>query len=104
MPFIVVPLAMALTTLGMGAVAAGWVAFGIVVVGAAALLIGGTILIGKLFAPKKPKSSANTLTQSINPDAFRVLVLGETVAGNDVRYWEVYGSAGYDQVIVCATH
>jgi hypothetical protein len=106
MPFIVVPIAVGLAIAfpEMAAATAIAIATGIVIVGATALLIGGTILLGKLFAPKKTATNANTLSQNTDPNAFRIMVLGQFAAGNDVRYWEVYGAAGYDEVIAAATH
>lgn len=75
---------------------------GTVIVGAA--LIAGVVLLGQLLKPKTGAASVNTLSITLDPNAYRVIVLGKTVCGQDERYWEVYGSAGFDQVMACAGH
>lgn len=71
----------------------------------AAVLV-ATVVLGVLLKPKTPLNTSflTSLEQQLNPDAFRTTVLGQCPAGNDVRYWEVYGSTNFDQVIAAATH
>lgn len=75
-----------------------------IVIGTAILV--GVVVLGLLLRPKAPTTNADlkALQQSLNPDAYRVIVLGRAPCGNDVRYWEIYGSSGYDQIIAAATH
>lgn len=62
-------------------------------------------------AIKMPKVTANAatdqrLSKKLEPEAFRKIVFGKTASGEDLRYWEVYGSEAneYDEVIAAATH
>ena len=56
----------------------------------------------------KPKISepVNTLNKSLEPEAYRKILLGRTAAPLDVRHWQVWGSSGtrFDEVIALATH
>lgn len=71
----------------------------------AAVLI-ATVVLGVLLKPKNPVNASflTALEQQLNPDAFRTMVFGQCPTGNDVRFWEVYGSTGFDQIIASSTH
>lgn len=71
----------------------------------AAILI-ATVVLGVLLKPKNPVNSSflTALEQQLNPDAYRTFTFGKCPTGNDVRFWEVYASTGFDQIIASATH
>jgi hypothetical protein len=97
MPFLIPFAAAAIGAIGAVA--------GVIAIGAIA--IAGVIALGALLKPKIPNTnaaSAGALQNTLNPEEYRKIVFGKTVGGNDTRYWEVYGKAGYDQIIVVATH
>ena len=83
-------------TLGVSAAIATAIVVSVVVIAALALAI--------LLLPKPNSISQTRLTDSLNVNAPRIMVFGKTAFGNDERYWEVYGSAGYDQIVCTATH
>lgn len=75
----------------------------------ATVIVVGTVAVGALallmtLLPKPNIASQQRLTDTLSPSAPRIFVFGQTAFGNDERYWEVYGSNGYDQIIVCASH
>lgn len=66
---------------------------------------------GALPSMKVPKPTANAaaeqrLQKQLIPEANRKIILGETAAGADLRYWEVWGADAnsYSEVIAAATH
>lgn len=82
---------------------------GAVTVGAvvlAAVTLGAAFLLSALSQKKPTVANTNAVPnqQTVDPQANRKFVFGNTAAGNDVRYWEVYSTNGYDQVVVAATH
>lgn len=105
MPPVIAGLAVLLVAVGVPATIATGVAIGILV---GTAVIAGTIILSVLLKPKTASNAASTtrLNQQLDPDAFRKIVLGQTAAGNDLIYWEVYGtgSKSYDQVIAKAGH
>ncbi len=56
--------------------------------------------------PSMSQSSADRLQSSVNPTAPRKIVFGNTAAGNDIRYFETFGSKKdrYFQVYALASH
>ena len=77
-----------------------------VIIGSA-ILIGATLGLSALLAPKKKTDAAlGALSQTLDPEAYGVIVLGNAPCGNDEIFWEVYGSNhdSYDQVIAAAGH
>ncbi len=103
MPPIVVAISGLLVAAGVGggtAIVAAVIITNILIIG---LAVGALYLLTKLFG--RPNiSSTQRLTDTLNVEAPRVFVFGHTAFGQDERYWEVYGSSGYDQIVVCATH
>jgi hypothetical protein len=77
------------------------------VVAVVSKVIGGVFgfIVGGNKAKVKAKS-ANTLNKTLDPEAYRKIVLGRTAAPLDLRFWEVYGTGGklFDEVIALATH
>lgn len=67
-------------------------------------IIAGVVILGQLLKPKTAATSVTRLQTTLDPNAYKVIVLGRTVCGADERYWEVYGAHGYDQVVTCAGH
>lgn len=58
---------------------------------------------------KKPKVEAepvNNLNKSLEPEAYRKIVLGRVASALDVRFWQVWGNDGskFDEVIALASH
>ena len=75
--------------------------------GWAMMAVGASLLLSTALSvlnQKKNAATNNALQLTLNPDEFRKIVFGHAPAGNDLRYWEIYGSNGYDQIIVAATH
>ena len=59
--------------------------------------------------PKKATTTAaaeNRLSKRLEPETFRKIIFGETAAGLDMRYWEVWGTnaMNYDEVLANASH
>lgn len=76
------------------------------VVGIASKVVGG--VFGFLIGGSKPKKTTtpNTLSKTLDPEAFKKIILGKTAAVLDTRYWEVYGPKGerFVEVINFAGH
>lgn len=84
--------------LGVSTFVATIITIGIVLIGA--------VILGLLLKKKAPKQDEQPyrLSKTLEPDATRKFVLGHTAGATDLRYWEVYGSTGYDEVICVASH
>ena len=56
--------------------------------------------------PETSTATTGRLSTSMDLEAYRKIVFGETALGTDLRYWEVWGSDGdnIDQVIAAAGH
>jgi hypothetical protein len=77
------------------------------VVGVVSKVVGG--VFGFLIKPGgsgKKAAPVNTLTKSLDPEAFRKIAFGRIAAPLDQRYWEVWGTSGtkFDEVIAACTH
>ncbi len=75
------------------------------VVGVVSKVIGGVfgfVVGGK---PKKSKT-VNSLSKSLEPEAYRKIIFGKTAAPLDVRFWQVWGTGGtkFDEVLALASH
>jgi hypothetical protein len=70
---------------------------------------GVALTMTSVIGPPKPTTSAATeqrLSKKLEPETFRKIVFGETAAGADLRYWEVFGTDAnrYVEVLAAATH
>ena len=68
-----------------------------------------TVLSGvsaQLFSPKMPKAQASRLTPSMDPQAYRKFVFGETAMNTDIRYYEPSGTDQeyFDFIIATSAH
>lgn len=68
-----------------------------------------TVLSGvsaQLFGPKMPKAQASRLNPSLDPQAHRKFVLGETAMNTDIRYFEPSGTDQeyFDFIIATSAH
>lgn len=68
-----------------------------------------TVLSGvsaQLFGPKMPKAQASRLTPSMDPQAYRKFVFGETAMNTDIRYYEPSGTDQeyFDFIIATSAH
>ena len=68
-----------------------------------------TVLSGvsaQLFGPKMPKAQASRLSPTLEPQAYRKFVFGETAMNTDVRYYETSGTDQeyFDYIIATAAH
>ena len=105
MPPIVAFVVAVAVAVGVPAAIAGVVAIG-VLIGTA--VIAGAIILSVLLKPKTASNAASSsrLNDQLDPDTFRKVILGQTAAGGDEVFWEVYGSSNksFDQVTVKASH
>lgn len=68
-----------------------------------------TVLAGvsaQFFGPKMPKAQISRLNPSLDPQAFRKFVFGETAMNTDIRYYEASGTDQeyFDYIIAAAAH
>lgn len=98
--------AVAGVTIGVTSFAVGGMtAFGSMLLAMAA----STVLSGisaQLFGPKMPKAQASRLNPSLDPQAYRKFVLGETAMNTDIRYFEPSGTDQeyFDFIIATSAH
>ena len=71
----------------------------------------GSILISPLFSlfkskPKKKAAYSASVSKTIEPEAFRKIVFGNTAAPCDIRFWQVWGTNNekYDEIVFLASH
>ena len=82
------------------------------VTGNPALIVQGAMMTFSALTSKDPKKATTTaaaenrLSKRLEPEAFRKIIFGETAAGLDMRYWEVWGTnaMSYDEVLANASH
>ncbi len=83
------------------------------VTGNPSLIVQGAMMTFSALTQKDPKKGASTnadtenrLSKRLEPETFRKIIFGETAAGLDLRYWEVWGTnnMSYDEVLANATH
>ena len=96
-----------LTSLGVGAAAAGSIISGLAMAGVTASLTLAATALG--LGPKPPKqspASADRLRASIDTRAYRKIVFGHTAAATDVRYQEFTGAKQehLNSIIALASH
>jgi Putative phage tail protein len=98
--------AVAGVTIGTTTIAVG----GMSAIGSAILaMAASTVLSGisaQLFGPKMPKAQASRLNPSLDPQAHRKFVFGETAMNTDIRYFEPSGTDQeyFDFIIATSAH
>jgi len=89
-------------------VAIGAAVVGFFVGGPVGAAIGFAAALGVMaLRPKtnaKNTATADRLNKTLAAEDFRKIVFGETAFASDIRYYESYGAANYDEVVACATH
>lgn len=99
----------AMTLPATGAVVGGSLVISGTIGAALVAMAASTVLSGisaQLFGPKMPKAQATRLSPTLEPQAYRKFVFGETAMNTDVRYYETSGTDQeyFDYIIATAAH
>ena len=99
----------AMTLPATGAVVGGSLVISGTLGAALAAMAVSTVLSGvsaQLFGPKMPKAQMSRLNPTLEPQAHRKFVFGETAMNTDVRYYETSGTDQeyFDYIIATSAH